>query len=173
MILMILATGCSGPENDLRPGEVQVSWAGRATGGMRAAAEALVCGETGLVTLMAIAGDSAFGILFHPADSTGLPAGSYPVLPGGTDPMPRPGANLAVRWLDRGSMEVFEAAGGDVTVSSEDRGGRSGTFRATLNALERSDTLALEGRFRQVPLADAGPGCGTMMRRNRTGRVDG
>jgi hypothetical protein len=147
--------------------EVSVEWQGDTRAGRAAIpARAQLCPETGLVEVLAIRGDTGVGMVLFPADSTRLTAGEYPVFHAGTLAEPRPGANLALRWFDRVTLDVFEGLEGAVRL---DRAGQvlSGTFEARMRSVESSDSLQVSGRLDRVPLEAAPAGCAAMLRRNR------
>jgi hypothetical protein len=150
------------------PGDLAIQWQGEdKQGDATLAARATLCRETGLVELFAIRGDTGIGLALFPPDSAHPAARDYRVFPATTDPETRPGANIAIRWLDELTLEAYEGTGGWVRLDSSPGGVVSGALDAALRSVERSDTLRVTARFQGVPLDTAGPGCGSLHRRNR------
>ena len=153
-----------------RPGDIAIQWQGEdRAGGAILSARATLCRETGLVELFAIRGDTGLGLALFPPDSAHPVAIDYRVFHAATDPETRPGANIAIRWLDEITLEAYEGTGGWVRLDSSPSGVLSGALDAALRSVERPppDTLRVTARFHAVPLDTAGPGCGSLHRRNR------
>lgn len=165
-----LALGACRSGPTLGPGQLGAEWAGGpAPGRAVVPARAALCVETGLVELIGVRGDTGIGLALFPADSAEVRPQSFPVTPGQAGTTARPRANLALRWFDVATMQVFEGASGRVELDTVTRRGLTGTLQAGLRAVGRSDTLTLRARFRDVPLTVEPPGCGRVMRREAPG----
>jgi len=167
LFLACLGAACSSA--GAGKGEIRVAWQlPDRQGEFVLAADATLCRETGMVELLAASGDTGVGIALFPADSATVVPGAYPVFDGGTVLQePRPGANLALRWFDRLTLEAFQALNGEVLI---DAGNAvlSGSFDVESEGIERSDSIRVSGRFSGVPLRELAVGCGVTSKRNRT-----
>ncbi|MGH2625300.1 MAG: hypothetical protein ACRDHY_01450, partial [Anaerolineales bacterium] len=134
--------GCREGEGETAlPGEIAFQWQGEDTqGGATLAARATLCRETGLVELFAVRGDTGIGLALFPTDSAHPVAVDYRVFRAATDPEPRPGANIAIRWLDDVTLEAYDGTGGWVRLDSTPPGVVSGALDAALRSVERPDT---------------------------------
>lgn len=159
-----LLVGCrrsTGPD----AGEAAVEWRGSDRGRLTAAATAAHCPETGVVEVLAIRGDTGFGLAMFLKDSAVLAPGDYQVFQGATPSEYRPGATAGLRWFTGIDLAAFESSSGTVTVSAAS-GGLSGALTIRMQGVSSADTLAVTGRMKGVPVRQAGPGCGRTSRRN-------
>jgi len=146
-------------------GEAAVEWRGGDRGRLTAAAAADHCPETGVVEILAIRGDTGFGLAMFLKDSAVIAPGDYQVFHGATPAASRPGATVGLRWFTGIDLAAFESNSGTVTVSTVN-GGLSGTLTVRMQGVSSSDTLAVTGRMNGVPVRQAGPGCGRTSRHN-------
>lgn len=163
----LVIVGCRGGE-DAMPGDVVIQWTGDGKEGEAILpARGTLCRETGLLEVLAVRGDTGFGLVLFPPDSAQAAPLDYRVFEATTDPEPRPGANVAIRWLDESTLLAYEGTGGSVRLGPAPSGAISGALDALLRAVERSETLRVTGRFDAVPLDTAGAGCAGLHRRDR------
>lgn len=126
------------------------------------------CPASGILQLVAVRGDTGVALALFPRDSSTVDTvTTFIVHPPGMDPLPLPGAALALRWFGSAALEAFEALSGEVRLTRVGRGSVSGRVTARLRGVERSDTLVVSGAFREVPFARADPGCEATMQRHR------
>ena len=163
-ILLAMAACSRAPKAG--PGDLDVTWRGSARGRFVAPLEATHCAETGQVELLAIRGDTGIGVALFLDDSTAVQPVVYPVMSGSMMQETRPGSSVAARWFAVTSIAAFEGVTGKVTLSS---GGSAldGTIDVTFKALDRPDTLHMNGSFRQVPLVKGDTNCRLIRKRNK------
>jgi len=152
---------------DVPRGLVSVQWQGSVTGSAAVPGFAVFCPATGIAELVAVRGDTVFGVALFPRDSSRLVPGTYPVFTGATVDEPRPGALLALRWLDPAVLYSFQGSRGTVEIGEDGHGRLTGWIEGSLRGIERSDTLAVTGTFQRVPFVVASDTCAQTMKRNR------
>ena len=146
------------------PGRVRIEWSGSTSGGFSVPAVARWCATDTLVEILAMRADTGVGLILLVRDS--VEAGDYPVAAARSFSSRRPGASLAMRWLDTNSVRGYEAVRGRVALTSDDP--LAGTFETVLraNGGPLGDTLALRGELSGITLSTADSLCG---RWNRPG----
>ncbi|HET9275943.1 MAG TPA: hypothetical protein VFN96_07730 [Gemmatimonadales bacterium] len=151
-------------EAALEPGRVRIEWSGSTSGRFAAPAVARWCATDTLVEILAMRADTGVGLILLVRDS--VEAGDYPVAAARSFSSRRPGASVAVRWLDTSSVRGYEGVRGRVALTAG--GALAGTFEALLraNAGLAGDTLAVRGELSGITLSTADSLCG---RWNRPG----
>jgi hypothetical protein len=146
-------------------GLLAVDWRGAHTGHFSAPLTASHCEETGILELLAVRGDSGFGLVLFPSDSARVAGATYPIFLATDVTAPRPGANAALRWFTGSDLAVFEGRSGSVMLTTRDSS-LSATLELRMHALSGTDSLVVRGRFDNVRLRKDGTGCGSRSRRN-------
>ena len=148
----------------LEPGRVRIEWSGSSSGRFAAQAVARWCATDTLVEILAMRADTGVGLILLVRDS--IDAGDYPIAAARSFSNRRPGASLAVRWLDTSSVRGYEGVRGRVVLTAG--GALAGTFETLLraNGGPASDTLALRGELGGITPVTADSLCG---RWNRPG----
>ena len=133
-------------------------WTGSDTGRMAAPARAEWCDSLGMLEIRAIHGDSGLALAVYP-ESLVRPD-SYPVRPPDRADSSAPASAIAMRWFAETSIKGFQGDSGHVVV--EQAGDRlTGHFEAAMRSINDPTRLDLRGRFRQLRVVPAGPGCST------------
>jgi hypothetical protein len=159
LVIAGFAGGCSPSRAGPAAGELYVEWRGSAQGTFVAPASAELCPETGLVQLYAVRGDTGVGVLVLLVDSTRVEVLSLAVISGGGSNEVRPSSRLGLRFFDAHGVRAFEGASGTLDITAILDSALTGTLTARLQSLNTPDTLQVVGRFRDLPLEMAAPGC--------------
>lgn len=168
LIVGLALAGCRSnaatAEAALEPGRVRIEWSGSSSGRFAAQAVARWCATDTLVEILAMRADTGVGLILLVRDS--IDAGDYPIAAARSFSNRRPGASLAVRWLDTSSVRGYEGVRGRVALTSDEP--LAGSFETVLraNGGPADDTLALRGEFGGITLSAADSLCG---RWNRPG----
>src|SRR5512135_2924989 len=124
LLLLAAVTAAAGACRRASPipseGLLTVDWRESQTGHFSAPLTAVHCAETGILELLAVRGDSGFGLVLFPSDSARVTAATYPIFLGTEVTVPRPGANAALRWFTGVDLAVFEGRSGSVTLTTRD-----------------------------------------------------
>jgi hypothetical protein len=159
------AGACRRSPNVPGDGLLTIDWRGAQTGHFSAPLAASHCAETGILELLAVRGDSGFGLVLFPTDSARVATATYPIFLGTDVTALRPGANAALRWFTGVDLAVFEGRAGSVALTARDSS-LSATLEVRMHALNGTDSLVVRGRFDKVRLRKDGTGCGGRSRRN-------
>lgn len=158
--LLVLPFSC--PEKAAQPldgpGVVSVEWTASRTGGFAAQPEVSWCPADSMLEILALRGDTAFGLTLFAQDS--LQVGQFPVVSGGVSSTWRPQASGALRWVNDSANIGFEATGGNVQVTRADGGFVSGTLDARFKLVDGPDTLRVTGKFLDLMIKPAVGQCG-------------
>ena len=161
-VLASSLASCSGGADasvrDPGPGEATLRWEGRTHGGVTAPAVARWCAADTLLEIVAVRGDTAFGVVLIVQDS--VREGSFPVNDGRTFMAVRPQANVALRLLKAFELESYDAESGRVTVTQGGSRAVSGTFEARLRPVVGADSFRVTGSFERIPVSRAAGVCG-------------
>lgn len=158
-----MSAGCGSAAEE--PGRLEVTWDGATSGQLVAPATARLCGESGIVLVEGIRADSGVAMALFPPTRTDLTPGEYPVYPGTTLDVPRPGGLVAFRAFDGVELHAWTGDSGSVTL--EPSGDRvNGRFTVRLRRNEAADTLDLRGTLDGVVVVRDSTGCGTTLRRS-------
>ena len=135
-------------------------WRGKYQGRMTLPATLNWCPGTRRGILEALSGDSGVAVVLYERDS--LTSGPHVVAsPDPAAPVPTPGATVVMRWMQIGgdtALAGFRSQGGTVRLSRA--GGRaSGDINARMRSLSGTDTLLVQGVFRDVPVVTTAAGC--------------
>lgn len=143
---------------------MRIEWSGSTSGRFAAPAVARWCATDTLVEILAMRADTGVGLILLVRAS--VEAGDYPVAAARSFSSRRPGASVAVRWLDTNTVQGYEGVRGRVALAAG--GVLAGTFETLLraNGGPADDTLALRGEFGGITLSTADSLCG---RWNRPG----
>ncbi len=164
--VLLLTLACAACRGGAGPGRLTAQWAGVERGSFAAPLSATHCPQTGVVSLLAVRGDTGVGGVLYLATYDSVAAGEYPIVPGSVAEEPRPGAAAAVRWFGVTSIAAWEGLSGTIRLERRDTL-LSGTIDVRLQALNHTDTLRLTGGFSGVPLVVADSTCRVTLRRNR------
>jgi len=166
LALLGAAAACGRGEEDGRAGlgQIAVQWTGTDSGRMTASATARWCAMDTLLEVVAVQGDSAFGLVLIALDS--VRAAEYPVKDSRAFIPNRPQARVALRLLKQYELEGYDALGGQVTVTQGGSREVSGRLDVRLLPIVGADTLRLVGTFDRIPVAPAVGVCG---RANKSG----
>ncbi len=165
--LLILPLGCQETvvQPDDGPGTVAVDWTASRTGKFSSRPETSWCPADSMLEILAIRGDTAFGITLFAQDS--IRSGQFPLVSGAISANWRPLAFGALR-LAADSVNVgFEASSGNVQVTRADSGRVSGTFDARFKRVDGPDTLRITGKFVDLVIRPAAGLCGRVARSGR------
>lgn len=118
---------------------------------------AIWCRDQGWLEVVGARSDTGVGLALFPSDT--VLKGQYPIVP----PLERaelrtPLAVAAVRWFSETELLSFEGVEGEVVVERTVRG-LAGRFHARLRVPVGSDSLRLEGEFRDTPMTRGGIEC--------------
>ena len=118
---------------------------------------AVWCQDQGWLEVVGARSDTGVGLAIFLSDTT--ISGRYPIMLAleRADSI-RPVAAVAVRWFSQDELLSFEGVEGEVVVEHT-VGGLAGRFNARLRAPLGSDSLLLEGEFRETPLTRGGIEC--------------
>ncbi len=165
--LLVLPLGCRETlvQPDDGPGTVSVDWTASRTGNFSSRPETSWCLADSMLEILAIRGDTAFGLSLFAQDSIRL--GQFPLVSGSIAANWRPLAFGALR-LAADSVNVgFEAAAGSVQVTRADSGRVSGTIEARFKRVDGPDTLRIIGKFVDLVIRPAAGLCGRTAKSGR------
>lgn len=140
------------------PGTVSVEWTAAHSGKLAARPEVGWCAADSMLEILAIHGDTAFGLTLFVPDS--LRSGQFPLLSGAVSATWRPLAFGALRLVSDSTNLGFEAIAGKVEVTRADSGLVSGTLDGKFKQVDGSDTLKVTGKFIDLKPIPAEGQCG-------------
>jgi hypothetical protein len=139
---------------------IAVRWRGRYQGAMTLPATLNWCPGTRRGILEALSGDSGVAVVLYERDS--LTSGPHVVAsPDIAASNPTPSATVVVRWMQVARDTVlagFRSQGGTVRINLVG-GQASGDVNARMRSLSGTDTLVVQGAFRDVPVVTTAAGC--------------
>jgi hypothetical protein len=146
-----------------RAAQFAVRWRGSYQGTMTLPARLNWCPGTRRGILEALSGDSAVAIVLYERDS--LTGGAHSVVsPDLAASIQPPGATMVLRWMRFGrdsGVTGFRSQGGTVRIHFAN-GVASGDVNVrgqVVQVAPRSDTLVVQGVFRDVPVVTTAAGC--------------
>ena len=158
--LLVLPFGCQ--ERTIQPlkgpGTVSVNWVASRTGGIAVRPEVSWCPADSMLEILAIQGDTAFGLILFAQDS--IRTGQFPLVSGAVSSNWRPLAFGALRLASDSANVGFEATSGNVQVTRADSGLVSGTVAARFKRVDGADTLRITGAFIDLIVRPAEGQCG-------------
>jgi hypothetical protein len=170
-IVAVLATGgwwfigrnSGGAGLSARAAQFVVRWRGGYQGTMTLPARLNWCPGTRRGILEALSGDSAAAVVLYERDS--LTGGAHTVVsPDLAGSIQAPGATMVLRWMRFGrdsGVTGFRSQGGTVRIHFAN-GLASGDVNVrgqVVQVVPRSDTLMVQGVFRDVPVVTTAAGC--------------
>lgn len=165
--LLVLPFGCQ--EKAIEPldgpGTVSVDWVASRTGKFAARPEVSWCPADSMLEILAIRGDTAFGLTLFAGDPIRL--GQFPMVSGAVTSDWRPLAFGALRLASDSANVGFEATSGNVQVTRADPGVVSGTIDARFKRVDGPDTLRLTGAFVDLMVHPAEGQCGRIFKPKR------
>ena len=165
--LLILPFGCR--EKPIQPldgpGTVSIEWAPSSTGKLSVRPEVSWCPADTMLEILAIHGDTAFGLTLFAPDS--IRVGQFPLVSGAVSSNWRPLGFGALRLASDSVNVGFEATSGTVHVTRADSGLVSGTIAARFKRVDGPDTLGVTGKFVDLRIRPAEGQCGRVFKPRR------
>ena len=155
--MTVALAGCGAADSGRRDGRLDATWTGTTKGRMSGTATAIWCNAARIAQVTAIQGDTGLGLLIHPTDS--LVAGAYPIGEPASARAKAPSAALGLRLVTQVAVVGYQAGAGTLTVEQVGGARISGRFDAKASAPAAPGTLAVNGRFLDVPVAPGGASC--------------
>ena len=146
---------------------VDLSWSGIEKGHFSAPASGEWCRADSLLEIIAIRGDTAFGVALVAQDT--LRPGQHPVVLPSVVVTWRPLARAALRWVGLTENKGFEATGGNVHVTDVQGNTVSGRIDVRMATGMQRDTLRVVGTFTRVPMRPGSVACGRAGKGGKTG----